>query len=567
MNFRVNLAVACAAAFSFACAEKPTASIPELEAAMQAPDGVQVVGLYVLQATPIEGSGGKLYSTAVMPVGRDGNPNTNPVGTLQVAGSFGTVTTTGPGGCAGVQALTAGVRITNFSVDPLSKIWVDVITTMGTTGTTACNSDSVLGNGVGLLPGDVTDGAWKYPNLAGSADGVAAGGSALPTTSGLWGFRFNNATTFQFYFRVLAENGAPALQGATTAGPNTPLTWTSTLAANTSIQICAAANNPGYQRNCPVAATVVPVASASGAAPYAFSYSPSGLVDGTTYYYRVGNVYPAPAGASLWFSSWATFTYSSGMPVLTNSPAAVAANAPATLGAAATIDWTMVDDLQPIQYTWAVLCEGTCPGTRPGVLPATILWDAFVSSTIQSGGNTLFALDLLNDVVLTPDALSGIYLDATKTYQLMVFPYDGVSPAPAYGAPHSTGAVNITALTPTYAAVTGVAPDWKLTSANWNATITADPSFATALVDICVPNCTIDPPGAGTSVTPVGGFSVPLTAGSGTLNFKAIAGVGTTVGPLTALVAGNTFEYIVYNPDLYQQYPLAGTLVTVLAGP
>jgi hypothetical protein len=99
---------------------------------------------------------------------------------------------------------------------------------------------------------------------------------------------------------------------------------------------------------------------------------------------------------------------------------------------------------------------------------------------------------------------------------------------------------------------------WAATDLTWIAGLAADAGFADVAIDVCAPNCTLDPPdpGAGNSVQPPGGFLAPMTAGVGTFDFKTIPG-------LAALLTGQTFEYIVYNPDLYQVYPAAGTIVTV----
>lgn len=543
MNFRVNLAVALAAAFGFACADKP-ANLPELEAAMEAAPGTQVLGLYAMTVTPVEGSDGKLFATAVIPVGQDGNPNTNPVGTIQVGGTFSAVTTAGPGGCAGLQALTAPVRITNFSVDPLSNVWVDILTTMGTTGTTACNSDSYLANGVGLTVADFTDGIWKYGNLAGStaADGSLAGGTALPTTSGVWGFRFNNATPFRFFFRVVANNNAPNMGGEPVAGPNLAFTWTSPVVNTTRLQMCA--TNPGGQAACGAPLVNQDVTGTANA----FSFNPTGLTQGATYYVRAANVFPA--GTSLWFSAWIPFTYDAGLPVV--APTTLAANGAVDPLYSAMASWTTVDNGAAVQDSYAVLCLGTCPATRPVAADPNVLFDGPVQSTIASGGLSMFYLDLIVDLLpnaLAVDATTLAYWDPAATYDFRVYPYDGISAAPAFAAAHGSGAITVTPvlIAPT---TTPAAPaTFSKAAANWNVAITADPGFATTLIDVCVPNCTIDPPGNLNQWTPTGGFVVPMTAGAGTFNYKGVTA-------LNALAAGAVFEAIVYNPDLYQVYPV-----------
>jgi len=438
MNFRVNLAVALAAALSFACADKQ-ATIPELEEAMKAPPGMKVVGLYRMDVTPVETASGIQYALQPIPVGQDGNPNTNPVNTVQVVGSFGLVTTTGPGGCAGVSALTAAVEIKNFTIDPLRNVWADVIDMTGGPANTACNSTSSLGSQF-FAVSDMSQGIWKYNDLAAApnATGQTAGGISLPI-GGVWGFRYVTTTPFRFFFRIVADDQSPAVTLVDPAGPLAPLTWSSAVAANTLLEICPA--NPGLIKGaaCPAALTLSQQIAGVGVGPWTYSFAPTTLTQGQQYWWRARNVYPI--GTSIFTSGWMTFTYNGVQPTV--PPIVLPANAGADPAFQAMLAWTTP---LAVQDTWVVLCSPACPATRP-VPPAVnaailvdqaALQDGFPGPTFNN--YTLF----VGAPPLLQDAVTGTYLDPAATYDWRVYNYDIALGAPAFAAPHTAGSLTVT---------------------------------------------------------------------------------------------------------------------------
>jgi len=550
MNFRVNLAVALAAALSFACADKQ-ATIPELEEAMNAPPGRVTVGLYKMTVTPVQGPNGISFAQQIIPVGRDGSATTNPPGTVQVQGQFGGIVTTAPG-CAGVNAITAPVRITNFMVDPLRNVWADVINMSGNTGNTACNSSSSLTSEGFYLPADMSQGIWKYPNLAGStrADGSLAGGTGLPTaTGGVWAFRYVTATPFQFYFAIQADDQSPTLGFADPAGPNLPLTWSSTVAASTQLEICTGTPAGGKGSAC-VGTQSTQTFAGTGVGPWTYSFAPTGLVQGTIYHWRARNVFAAGAGTMV--SDWQPFTYNATTPAIVN--ATFLANLPANLGGLAELTWNTVASQTD---TYAVLCAGPCPATRPPppVPPAlpnpAILFDGPVTWDLVTPGH--YALDVT--ALLVTDLSTTTYYDPAIVYDWRVYDYDGFSPAPAYAAPHSTGTITITPvlLAP---AVVGIPPaTFSLTTApTWTISWTADPIFTSTTVDICSPNCA-DP----LATIYAAGVAVPKVAGGYSLDLKLPLVTNAGANPV---LATETFELVIYNPDLYTVWgtSVAGTI-------
>jgi hypothetical protein len=526
MNFRVNLAVALAAALSFACADKQ-AAIPELEEAMKAPPGRVTVGLYKMTVTPVQGPNGLSFAQQIIPVGRDGNPLTNPPNTLQVAGQFSGVVTNAPG-CPGVNALTAPVRITNFTLDPLRNVWADIVDMTGAPGNTSCNSSSIaLGNGF-FGPGDTAQGIWKYNDLAASTDGIAAGGNSLPiSTGGVWALRYTNTQPFQFYFVIQADDNTPAVNFVDPAGPSQPLTFTSAASSSAKVEICSA--DPGFIRNSPCPGVLVTNTAPPGvgavAGPWSFSSPVNGLNPGATYWWRARNTYAA--GDSQFASDWVPFTFNGSTPTVPTTTTFLA-NLPATFGAVAELTWTTV----PAQTdTWAVLCAGSCTAAVPNIVfNGAVPWDLFTP------GN--YVLDVTG--LLLTDINTLTYFDPAITYELRVYNYDGFSAGPAIADPHSPGTVNITAVAqaPT---VTASPAAFSLAAATWPVTWTADARFATTVIDVCVPNCTtpVDFYVIGQVVTPaLGVYSVDL--------FTLMV----TNAPANPILNTETFELLIQNPDL-----------------
>jgi hypothetical protein len=438
MNFRVTLAVACAAAVSFACADKQ-AVIPELEEAMKAPPGMKVVGLYKMTVTPVETASGIQAAFEVIPIGRDGNPNTNPINTVQVAGNFGAVTTTGPGGCNGVSALTAAVRITNFTIDPLRNVWADVIDMSGNTANTACNSSSPLVSETFFAFSDTSQGIWKYNDLAAAPGTGAAGGTSLPISAGgVWGFRYVTLTPFQFYFRIVADDQSPVLVNSSPNGPTNPLTWTSAVAASTNLEICPVEPPIAKGSACPAALLVNQPVAGAGVGPWSYSYAPAGLTPGATYWWRARNVYAA--GASSFESDWFFFTFNGALPAVANKT--WPANFPAGLGNVALLTWTTIAAQTD---TWAILCVGPCPATRPAGANPAVLFDGAVQWDLFPLGDGLSHYELDATALLLTDATTGTYYDPAVTYDFRVYDYDGFSPPPLFSNPNfSSGTITIT---------------------------------------------------------------------------------------------------------------------------
>jgi hypothetical protein len=535
MNFRVNLAVALAAAFSFACAEKP-ANIPELEAALQAPPGMQVVGLYRMDVTPVQTPEGVQFAWESVPVGRDGNPATNPPGTVQVKGTFGSVLPwAGPGFvrcAAGVNTISAAVQMTNFAVDRLTNVYAQIVDMAGTTGNVACNP-TAAGQ---FLISDRSRGVWQYPNLAASAS--ATGATAGGTGSATWTLRYVTTTPFRFFFRVVADNNAPVQGFSDPAGPAAPLNWTSTEAANTLVEICSA--DPGFlveQPPCPVALSAsIPVGPGTGVGPWSFTYAfpASTLVSGNTYFYRVKNVYPV--GPSTFFSPWQSFVYNGGgATVPTVAPTAILAN-----DLQAIISWTTVPT---VTQSYMYLCQGPCPATLP-----------LAANPVQ--GNVLFqgafvdpapvgVASYVQDVAafLVTDLLTATYFDPAVAYDVRVFEYDGIV-QPTTAAAGATAPFTITPVqvAPT---ITSQPLTYSAAALTWPVTWTADPLFTVTQVDMCLPDCLNDPFPATAAVAPVLGI----------YSFDVL----TLVTPVTA---GQTFELRISNPDLVGTYGV-GAIHTV----
>lgn len=548
MNFRVNLAVACAAALSFACADKQ-AAIPELEEAMQAPKGARVLGLYKMTVTPVETAAGIQAAFEVIPVGQDGNPNTNPINTVQVSGTFGAVTATGPGGCSGVNAITAAVRITNFTIDPLRNVWADVIDMSGNTANTSCNSSLSSTSETFFAVSDMSQGIWKFADLGAAPGDGSAGGTSLPiSTGGVWGFRYVTLTPFQFYFRIVADDFSPDLVDAPAAGPTTPLTWTSRASADTQVEICSALPGPAKGSPCPVGLSINQAVAGTGAGPWNYSFAPTGLNPGATYYWRARNVYAA--GASSFESDWALFAFNGSSPTVAN--VTWAANAPADILFLPELSWTTIDAQQD---TYAVLCAGTCPATSPD---PSILFEGFVPWDTLFYGDGLSHYNLDVSTLILTDLDTGTYFDPAFGYQLLVFNSDGIT-APALTDAHSTASVTITpvAIAPT---VQTQPASFLLSAGTWPVTWTADPVFNVVggtVVDVCLPNCA-DPLAefyaAGVPVDPAAGvFSLDL--------YTVLVS-----GPLVAApaVAGDAFELVISNSDLYGVF---GTSVTGTVAP
>ncbi len=319
MNFRVNLAVAFAAAFSFACADKPDAS-----AIAHVAEGREI-GTYRMDISPVAGTNDVVFN--IIPIGGDNNPTTNPPGKLQIRGQFrATVSAAGQNGNpCGVPALDASVVVTNFASEALTNVWVRIPSI--TAGFEGCNSDA--GTYPSNMNTSVGGGRWSYGDLSAAPNslGTSAGGTATKT----WWMKYPSAAPKSFFFSAYAT--IPALPSPITNGtvtPGTALSWTNGAASATRIEVCP----------------VMP--QTSGLDDTAYGLCPSGkltfdngvgvttqstatLSENVQYYWRIGN----GPGATL-FSTWRDL-FILGSPVVAGpaNGVSVAANA-----AAFNLSWT-----------------------------------------------------------------------------------------------------------------------------------------------------------------------------------------------------------------------------------
>lgn len=535
MNFRVNVAVACAAALSFACADKP-AAIPELEEALNAPPGMQVVGLYRMDVTPVAGSDGRQFLFLPIPVGRDGVATTNPANTIQVSGTFGNVISNPTASLllacpVGTPILEANVAVTNFTVEPLTNVWVDVTTAMPT-GFTACNANT-SSLPAGTAP--AADGIWSYGSLAASAaaPGTAPGGAFARA----WRFKYPGAGSAAFYFRVLAEVPTP-LPLFSTSVPN----WQSGTTNLTNLEICTVA--PASQTApCTGTSTLVQniagvAQGAGGTAPFNFTHTPT-LPDGT-YWYRATNVYPN--GVSPFPGDWNSFTVAPAAP----APVIQSANSFAANDGAALLEWT--SDLASLE-TYYYLCDGSCAAPTPVILAeGPVLSTDFAQPDPRFPGlNYYNAAPAFNLDPATADGLIvGLYWLPTvaDAYELRVFNYDGVSiPAPtALG-----GAIGTVGITPVGIVPTNLLPaagpmSVAATTFTWN----TDPLITSTTVDYFdITDFLVDP---GNPVLFIGSDVVPGTAGAYSLAASTAAATTTLGAWVTAPTA---VEMQLFNTDLY----------------
>jgi hypothetical protein len=532
MNFRVNVAVACAAALSFACADKP-AAIPELEEAMNAPPGTRVVGLYRMDVTPVAGSDGRQFIFLPIPVGRDGSPLTNPPNSIQVRGTFGNVISNPTASfllaCpVGTPILEANVTVTNFTVESLANVWVDVTTAMPT-GFTACNA-ATSSLPVGTAP--AADGIWLYGSLAASAaaPGTAPGGAFTRP----WRFKYPGAGSAAFYFRVLADVPAPQPLFSTTA-PN----WVSSTTNLTNLEICTAAPADQFAPCTGTSTLVQNIAGVGqgvgGTAPFNFTHTPA-LPNGT-YWYRAINVYPN--GVSPFRGDWNSFTIAPPPPAPVNQTlSSFAAN-----DGAALLEWT--SDLTVLE-TYYYLCAGSCAAAVPVILAqGPVLSTDFAQPDPRFPGvNYYNAAPAFNLDPATTDGFAvGLYWlpTAPAAYELRVFTYDGLNvPAPT----DLGGAIGTIGITPVGIVPTNLLPaagtiSVAATTFSWN----TDPLIGSTTVDFFDVTDPLTPLTIGQDI-------VLGTAGAYTLA-ASTAAAPTTLAAWLAGQPTTPIEVQLFNTDLY----------------
>lgn len=482
MNFRVNLAVAFAAAFSFACAEKSAPSYAEYVGGPDSAVAARKVGSYRVDVTPVVGTRDVIFD--FIPLGSDGNPTTNPPGMLQVRGQF-RATVSDPnanGNPCTTKALDANVVATNFATEALTNLWIRISGLP--TGFEACNSDAATGapsDILGFGANAATYGLWNYGTLSGAPNalGTTAGGSFSRT----WWIKYATAMPTTFFFEAYAVIPAlptPVTQGAVVQG--TPLTWTNGVAGTAKhIQVCAGVpQSQGlddlFYGQCPVGATLTEFTPAINAT----TQVSTSLSTSTAYYWRIAN-----GTIGTLYSYWVPVFFT-GPPAL-QSPANAA---PFLQNAAAiNLEWTVdVTNLDPWGSSLRVCTSADCVGTVVAGFPVAL-----------QNLDTLTGVNTFDFVAGAPvalhDATTGWLTPGTYYWQVanvQANPGAGAPVAGAYGAARSFVVGPIAPYTATVSAATGTGMTWTISPLIAGTTVViydADPVTATAFPDA---NATFD---------------------------------------------------------------------------
>jgi len=442
MTFRAAMAAGLLAAVSLGCTEAPKSRTTTTQARAVTPP--KKLGQYTMTVTPIDELGGRRARVEVVPDLQDGNPSTNPGGSVQVAGRFSaTIEPAGGTGCAG-QSLFLPLTVTNFSAEPLASIQVQ-ITEMSKTGFEVCRPTGVeVGAGVpGLLPTPANTspgaalGLVNYGTLAGATlagapinTGVAPGGTS---TLGWW-FKYPSNTPVTFTFVVWADPREPEL---IPVGPDyeigLPLTWTSMGSATAQLELCSV-DPAATGFACPAGSrAVTPVIGVGGAAPWSFSASTATLTAGASYWWRATNTFGVAGVTGNYSSTWESFTavapFSAPPPTLL--PPGGPFPADSTLTAAPILlDWTT--DLA-VSWSHILICDTA--DCLPAGAAVGILDESFEAGTLGVAAYT-YSFDALLSVPTDP-ATGGTWL-LPGTYYYLVFNFDDVTGtdlgAPAAGS-------------------------------------------------------------------------------------------------------------------------------------
>jgi len=439
MTFRAAMAAGLLAAVSLACTEAPKSRTTTTTKA-RAVTPPKKLGQYTMTVTPIDEQGGRRARVEVVPDLQDGNPNTNPGGSVQVAGRFSaTIEPAGGTGCAG-QSLFLPLTVTNFSAEPLASIQVQ-ITEMSKTGFEVCRPTGVeVGAGVpGLLPvpANTSPGAAlglvNYGTLAGATlagapinTGVAPGGTS---TLGWW-FKFPSNTPVTFTFVVWADPQQPEL---IPVGPDyevgLPLTWTSMGSGTAQLELCTVdPAETGFA--CPAGSrAVTPVTGVGGVAPWSFSASTATLTAGTTYWWRATNTFGVAGVTGNYASTWESFTAVAPFfaPPPTLIPPAGPFPADSTVTAAPILlDWTT--DLA-VSWSHILICDTA--DCLPAGAAVGFLDESFEAGTLDVLAYT-YSFDAL--LSLPTDPATGDTWLLPGTYYYLVYNFDDLAGADL-GAP------------------------------------------------------------------------------------------------------------------------------------
>lgn len=438
---RISWAAALMAAAGLACSDAPKNTRPVTNT-RPAPVAKKI-GTYTMTITPMATAGGRQARVEVVPDLQDGNPNTNPAGSVQVAGRFAAVIDTGATNGCGVRSLNLPLTITNFAADPLANVQVQ-ITEMSRTGFEVCAP--ATGNAALLpTPADATPGATfglvNYGTMAGSPvnDGTAPG---TPQTVQWW-FKYPSNTAVSFTFVVWADPRQPEQVSVPDLLTGSPLTWTSTGSASGQLELCT--TDPFLSNGaCPAGNLTVTAATgvANGAGGWDFAAIPA-TVDGTTYWWRARNTFAGVAGnfASGWDTFVATVPFNPPSPTIT-APAPVAvppatlAQFPADIIVPATlapldVAWTSAPT---VEFTHILICDTIdCLPSFPGVGVLDESWEAGAPNGTPPN---LAFYDYLFDASLSipTDPLTGDTLLATGVYYVNVYNWDDLAGADV-GAP------------------------------------------------------------------------------------------------------------------------------------
>ncbi len=453
---RISWAAALMAAAGLACSDAPKNTRPVTNA--RAAPVAKKIGAYTMTITPMATAGGRQARVEVVPDLQDGNPNTNPAGSVQVAGRFAAVIDTGATNGCGVRSLNLPLTITNFAADPLANVQVQ-ITEMSRTGFEVCAP--ATGNAALLpTPADASPGATfglvNYGTMAGSPvnDGTAPG---TPQTVQWW-FKYPSNTAVSFSFVVWADPRQPEQVSVPDLLSGSPLNWTSTGSPTGELELCT--TDPFLTGGaCPAPVVTAATGVANGAGGWDFAAIPA-TVDGTTYWWRARNTFAGVAGnfASGWDTFVATVPFNPPSPVIT-APADLAqfpadVIVPATL-APIDVAWTSAP---AVEFTHILICDtidclpgfpgvgvldesweaGAPLGTPPNLAGYSYLFDASLSiPTDPLAGDALLALGVYYVNVYNWDDLAGADVGAPA-----VRSFEIVAPgAPAVPPPNIVGPV------------------------------------------------------------------------------------------------------------------------------
>ena len=429
---RISWAAALMAAAGFACSDAPknTRPAPTVRVAPVA----KKLGKYTMTITPMATPGGRQARVEVVPDLQDGNPGTNPAGSVQVAGSFAAVVDTGATSPCGIRSLNLPLFVTNFAADPLANVQVQ-ITGMSRTGFEVCAP--ATGNAAILpTPADVTPGATfglvNYGTLAGSP--VNTGLQPGQVGQVQWWFKYPSNTAVSFSFVVWADPRQPEQISVPELLAGSPLTWTSTGSATGQLELCT--TDPLLTNGtCPAPVITAATGVANLAGGWDFSAIPA-TVDGATYWWRARNTFAGVAGnfASGWDTFVATVPFNPPSPIITGPlpvavPPAALAQFPADANNPAAplpinVTWTSAPT---VQFTHIQVCDTIdCLPTFPGVGVLDESWEAGAPIGTPP---TVAAYDYLFDASLSipTDPLTGGTLLTTGVYYVNVYNWDDLA--------------------------------------------------------------------------------------------------------------------------------------------